>query len=131
MASRSVTWPPRLQGGRWALTADPSDGTADKWDRGEALRQVIRLSLLGGPGGNPWNVQAGVGLEGVAFTGKGKADLRGLRTAVRARFQQLERQRRAKFESMDVDTSEPGVVKVSIRYHDLETDGRDALEITL
>lgn len=131
MAGRTVTWPPRLTGGRWDMTADPSDATADKWDRGEALRQVIRLSLLGGPGDNPWNVQAGVGVEGVAFVGKGRADLRGLRTYVRQRFAALERQRRAKLESMDLDTSTPGVVKVSIRYHDLETDGRDALEITL
>lgn len=113
------------------MTADPSDATADKWDRGEALRQVIRLSLLGGPGDNPWNVQAGVGVEGVAFASKGRAAIAGLRSYVRARFATLERQRRAKLESMDVDTATPGVVKVSIRYHDLETDGRDSLEITL
>lgn len=113
------------------MTADPSDATADKWARGEALRQVIRLSLLGGPGDNPWNVQAGVGVEGVAFVGKGRDDLRGLRTYVRGRFVALERQRRAKLEGIDFNTDTPGVVVVSIRYHDLETDGRDALEITL
>jgi len=129
MAARTVTWPPRLEGGRWKMTADL---TVPGGDRGEALRQLIRLSLpTGGPGGNPWNVQAGTWFGDATWTEASGRGGRGLRSKITTLFKRLERQRRAKLDSVDVQIPDSATILVSIGYHDLETGGRESLEVTL
>lgn len=124
---RTIRWPPQVIGGRLAMTADPA---SDPIDQNEALRQIIRLSLLDGTNSNPWN---DVGLDDPTFTTMNATSRARIRSAIRDVFDQLERTHRAKLSSVvfkdDTDADAPAL-KAVIAYINLETGGRERMEVT-
>lgn len=121
---RTVAWPPDLRGGACRLTADPRDPAA--LDRGEALRQAIRLSLLDGSSAHPWNT--GLGLPDPTF-GAARAASRAIESRVADRFRALESERRARLVSVSVSVS-GSTTLVVVDYEDLEQGDRRSLEVT-
>lgn len=122
---RSIAWPPELNGGRIRLTADPADATAS--DRGEALRQAIRLSLFDASSANPWQPQ--IGVPDATF-GSASAGARArLEQAVVDRFAALASERRARLVSVSVSVS-GSALGVRVEYEDLEQGQRRSLEVS-
>lgn len=124
---RTMTWPPQVQGGRASMTPDPD---SDPLDPNVALRQVIRLAILDGTSSNPWN--SGIGTPDATFKSNDGTTKARLRTRIRAVFKRLERTHRAKLASLSFprDPTQPSVLNVEIAYINLETGGRDRMEIT-
>jgi len=123
---RTVIWPPKVVGGRLAMTEDPA---TDPVDPSAALRQVIRLSVLDGTSTNPWN--KGVGTTDQSFKRSDAGTRARLRARVASVFGRLERTHRAKLVgiSFPPDPSNPATMTVLVEYTDLETGGRESLEI--
>lgn len=126
---RTIRWPPTVEGGRLVLTADPDDTDADTDARGEGLRQIIRLRLLDGRSDNAFNEPDNLGIRDPTFSQANAAGLARLRAEVTRHFRELERQRRAKLVSVAVNQAEAGTVEIRIEYEDLETGGRDRMEL--
>lgn len=127
---RSIAWPPRLENGGLALTADPDD--PDATDRGEALRQIVRLCVLPGENANPWNPELGV--PDATYQPDRHRDRAAHERRVRRRFSELERQRRARLVSLDYSTTTAnGLQELAVRviYEDLEQGGREDLEVSI
>lgn len=124
---RTVTWPPVVRGGRLQMT-EPA-ATRAPLDGGAALRQIIRLNLLDGSSTNPWNADAGTPDQ--AFKSNDPATRARLRSRVLDVFRRLERTKRAKLVSLAFprDPENPGRLIVRIEYSDLESGGRQDLEI--
>ena len=127
---RTIRWPPN--GGRVELTADPDDGAADVEARGEALRQVVRLSVLDGRSGNPWNAADRLGVGDATFAQVSSRRNAGLQARIREQFARLERTRRAKLQGVSArrDPDDRAAVIVAVEYADLETGGREKMEVT-
>lgn len=124
---RTIAWPPKIEGGRLGMTADPADPNPP--NRSEALRQAIRLSLLDGRSANPWNQRQGLGLDNPTFAPKSGATQARISQRIRELFSGLERTRRAKLASLSFQTDDPGALGVLIEYTNLETGGRESMEI--
>lgn len=121
---RTMAWPPVVEHGRARMTADPDDPAAD--DRGEALRQIIRLNVMDGGNANPFNPP--IGVDSIVFKRGQERDLSVMRSQVAERFRTLERQRRARLVDVVIDKAE-GAVMVRVTYEDLETQRRENLEV--
>lgn len=128
MAKRTITWPPVVEGGRLSMTADPT-GAADADARGAALRQVIRLRLGDGYSTNGFNAPDRLGIADPTFGAASVSGLATIRSEVVRHFRALERERRAKLVTVAVDPGQAGTVTVRIEYEDLETGGRDRMEL--
>jgi hypothetical protein len=124
---RTIAWPPVISGGRMKMTEAPS--ARAPLDAGAALRQVIRLALLDGTSGNPWNGAAGTPDQ--AFRSNDPATRARLRSRVHEVFRRLERTKRAKLIALTFprDALNPASLIVRIEYSDLESGGRQDLEI--
>lgn len=123
---RTIVWPPKVRGGRLAMTEDPE---TDPLDPDAALRQIIRLNLLDGSSSNPWN--AGVGTTDPTFSRNDAATQARLRARVRDVFQRLERTKRAKLVAVRFprDPQDPARLVLEVEYVNLETSGRLNMEI--
>lgn len=123
MAKRSIRWPLDLENGRVQYTDDPSDPSAD---RGEELRQVIRLRLFPGTSANAWNDNLGTADQTFKpMTARSDGEIR---ASVKAHFATLERRRRAKLATLTITRPNPSTRLVAIEYDDLEMGGRGRLE---
>lgn len=122
---RSIRWPPDLTGGRMALTADPDDPLAT--DRGEAVRQLVRLACLDPSTSNPWDLGLAdrVGVPESAFAGAGAEAA--VRSRLDLQFGELERQRRARLLEVRI-SSRDGERDVAVLYEDLEQGTRHELQ---
>ena len=126
---RTIRWPPKVRGGRLPMTEDPE---SDPLDADAALRQIIRLNLLDGTSGNPWGGQAGgAGLQDQTFARNAPTTKAVIRSKVRRVFQSLERTHRAKLVGLEFprDPDRPARLVVRIVYSNLETGGRQSMEI--
>lgn len=113
--ARTVRWPPDLRAGRLAWTADP----------GEAVRQIVRLSLSAASSANPFSSDRS--LE--AFDALDAAGETRVRDRIRAVFVRLERERRARLLDLRISRDRgAGEVRAVIEYEDLETSRRERLE---
>lgn len=124
---RTILWPPKVLGGRLAMTEDPS---SDPVDPGAALRQIIRLNLLDGSHANPFHGTGGV--PDATFRAADPTTRARLRSDVREVFRRLERTHRAKLIGQSFappDPDAPGRLVLQIEYEDLETGGRQNMEI--
>lgn len=124
---RTVAWPPVIVGGRLAMTEDPTD--SDPVDPSAALRQVIRLSVLDGRSGHAWNERQGLGLNDPSFAPSSGATRARIAQRVREVFTGLERARRAKLANLTFNTTDPSTLALVIEYTNLETGGRESMEI--
>lgn len=124
---RTVAWPPQLVGGRLAMTEAAT--VADPIDPSAALRQVIRLSILDGRSGHAWNERQGLGLNDPTFAPSSGPTRARIAARVREVFQGLERTRRAKLATLTFKTPDPGTLELVIEYTNLETGGRESMEI--
>lgn len=127
---KTLAWPPRLENGGLAMTASPDD--PDATDRGEALRQIVRLCVLPGENANPWNPELGV--PDGTFQPDRLRDRATVEARIRTRFSELERQRRARLVSVTFGTSTDGGLQtrtVALVYEDLEQGGRENLEVSI
>lgn len=114
MPTKSIEWPPRIIRGRLQFTGDPE----------AANRQAIRLALLRGPAGNPFEDSAGLPV----FEPLARASEAAVKTRIEAVFRKLERTRRARLVSLTFDRG-PGELRALIEYLDLETTRRDRMEL--
>lgn len=120
---RTIVWPPRLDGGRLAMTADPED--EDAQDPGQALRQIVALAVRGGSSAHPWHDPD----DADPTFARGPASEARIRLRVRRVFDRLERTHRARLADLSIRRF-PGGLAVQIAYTDLETGGRQSMEIT-
>ena len=125
---RTVAWPPVIVGGRLAMTEDPA--TPVQVDPSAALRQVIRLSVLDGRSSHAWNERQGLGLADPAFSPRSGATRARIAQRVRGVFAGLERTRRAKLAALTFPAADPATLSLVIEYTNLETGGRESMEIT-
>jgi hypothetical protein len=123
---RTITWPPRIVGGRLAMTEDPA---RDPQDPSAALRQVIRLSLMDGRSGHAWNERQGLGLNDPTFAPSSGATRARIGQRVREVFTGLERNHRAKLAASTFNTTDPATLSLVIEFTNLETGGRESMEI--
>ena len=114
MPTKSIQWPPRIVRGRLQFTTDPQ----------AANRQAIRLALLRGPAGNPF--EDAVGLP--VFDPLNRASEAAVKTRIEAVFRELERTRRARMVGLSFDRAS-GELRAVIEYLDLETTRRDRMEL--
>lgn len=128
---RSILWPPKLAGGRLAMTPDPNDPGAD-FD--VELRQIIGLGLLDGSSGNPFNAGDELGVNDPTFRGATNAERGVIRGQIRRRFRRLERDRRARLVSVEFRTDtvqgNPRLL-ADITYTNLETGERRDMELAI
>lgn len=116
MPTKSIQWPPRIVQGRLAWTADPA----------EANRQAIRLALLRGPSGNPFEDAEGLPeFEPLARTSEAA-----VRVRIESTFRELERARRARLVGL-VFKAGAGELIAVVDYVDLETTRRDRMELSI
>lgn len=109
------------------MTADPA---GDGLDRDEALRQVVRLSLLDGTNSNPFQA-SNMGMPDRTFSRATAADVATLRDAVGRVFARLERGHRARLEDVQTARASGGLLEVVITYSNLETGERRELGVHL
>lgn len=125
---RTLAWPPRFEGGGLAMTADPDDALAD--DPGEALRQIVRLRMLPGENGNPFNSE--LGLDGPTWQPLNQRTATQARAQVITQFEALEQGVRARLIAVDVIAdADDGILRINVDYEDLETGRRESLEVPL
>ena len=124
---RTIRWPPVVRAGRLLKTESPT--ARELTDPGAALRQVIRLALLDGTSGNPWNDDTG--LPDQTFRPNDPATRARIRAKVNEVFRRLERTKRAKLVGISFprDPADGATLTVRIEYADLESGGRQDLEI--
>lgn len=124
---RTIPWPPVVVGGRLAMTEDPN---GEPQDPDAALRQVIRLNLLDGSNANPWN--GTIGTPDPTFRPASSATRARLEARVREVFRGLERTHRAKLSTVTFEPtnpSDPALLALRVVYVNLETGGRQSMEI--
>lgn len=127
MPKRSVRWPLRLVRGRVELTPDPV-APGGNVDRGESLRQIVRARLLDTSSAHPFRPL--VGLGDVAFRLSDPRERSAAVDRIVASFAGLERARRAKIVSVEIDPpGEGGKVRVRCSYYDLELGQLRDLEV--
>ncbi len=123
---RTIRWPLQVSGGRLVMTADPDSGGGDQT---ESLRQIIRLALKSGRSTNAWTERQSLGLRDATFG----VDYARTRQSITRIFARLERLKRAKLAevSFAISPDKDGELKVAISYVDLETQGRERMEVAL
>lgn len=111
------------------MTPDPADPDAAS---DVALRQLVAIAVQDGRSGNPF--QGPLGVPDPTWRSTGNRDAAALRAQIQERFRALERARRARLVSVSVSVSaQTGYAgqKVGIVYENLETGGREQMEVSL
>lgn len=123
---RTIRWPMQVSGGRLVMTADPDSGAGDQT---EALRQIIRQALKSGRSTNAWTERQNLGLRDATFG----VDYARTRHSITRVFARLERLKRAKLSEVSFAThpDKAGELHVTISYVDLETQGRERMEVAV
>ena len=125
---RTVTWPPRLESGGWAMTAAPDDPLAE--DPGESLRQIIRLRVLPGTNSNAFN--GPIGLTDPTWQPLTTRSAARTRAGIITQFDGLEQGNRARLLGVELRADPAdGVMRIEVDYEDLETGRREGLEVPL
>lgn len=126
MAKRSIEWPPRVVGGRLAMTPDVTTGGSPT----VALGQIVALSLLDAGNANPFNATDELGVADPTFSPMSAGGQAVIRARVQKQFARLARERRARLVALAFERSED-VLTAVLTYDDLETGGRERLQVPI
>jgi hypothetical protein len=125
---RTIEWPPRVVGGRLAMTPDPDTDPADP---GLSLRQIVRLSCLPGRSTNAFNDADRLGVDDATWSAQNSAGEATMREGIVRQFARLERERRARLVELSFTRSRTGELGVRVSYEDLESGTRQEMEASL